>query len=292
MVARLRAGLTMKRAPASMQARAVSASRTVPAPRSTSDPNRRATCSMTPMAPGTVIVISRTGTPPSRIASTTLIASSADCARTTGTSPTSAILRSMSSLVMPFASARRRGGAAPRARRGLSPLRSASPGHPRPSALHDPQDLVQGRHRGVAGRGHGQRAVGGAALDRPLRALAGQQPIDEPGREGVAAADAVHDLEAGTRARSVELPFVVDDGAPVVHGRGARLAERGGDDPEVRELPHRALDHPAEVLGVEAGEVLVEPFHREAEGGREVLLVAEHDVHEGRELPVHLLRAL
>src|SRR5258708_2296550 len=100
MVARLRAGLTTKRAPASMQARAVSASSTVPAPSRTSWPKRFETCSMTPSAPGTVIVISRTVTPPSRIASTTLIASSADGARTTRTRPISAIWARICCLVM------------------------------------------------------------------------------------------------------------------------------------------------------------------------------------------------
>ena len=48
----------------------------------------------------------------------------------------------------------------------------------------------------------------------------------------------------------------------------------------------------AKFRGVEAGEVLVHALHLEAQGGGEVLLVAEHHVHEGGELAVHLLRPL
>ena len=75
-----------------MQARAVSGSSTVPAPTTASAPNLFARSSMRRTAPGTVIVISRTGTPPSRMASMARAASSADSARTTGTIPTSRIV--------------------------------------------------------------------------------------------------------------------------------------------------------------------------------------------------------
>ena len=137
--------------PARMQARAVSGSSTVPAP--TSDVGAEAAAPpapITPTAPGTVIVISSTVTPPvadgvDRLAS----ASSADCARTTGTRPTSRdACRGRPACSWLIASA-------------LPPARAA--------ALHHALHLGQGRHGGVAGRGHGQRAVGGAALDRPLR---------------------------------------------------------------------------------------------------------------------------
>src|SRR6185295_8359359 len=105
------------------------------------------------------IVISSTGTPPSRMASTTFIASSADWARTTGISPTSAIFRRTSALFMPF----------------------PSPRDPRRAALHDPFDLGQAGHGGVAGRRHGQSTVRGPALHRPLGALARQEAVDEAG---------------------------------------------------------------------------------------------------------------
>ena len=54
------------------------------------------------------------------------------------------------------------------------------PRHARRPAFHHPLDLGQRHHAGVAGRRHGERAVGGAALDGPLRALAGEQPVDRP----------------------------------------------------------------------------------------------------------------
>src|SRR6185437_15381938 len=159
------------------------------------------TCSITPMAPGTVIVISSTLTPPSRMASTTFIASSADCARTTGMRPTSAILRSTSCLVIAF------------------PSRRLSPRNPRGAALHHPLHLGQGGHRRVARRRHREGTVGGPALDGPLRALAHQEAVDEPGGERVAAPHAVENLQVLPGRGLVELATVIHDRAPVVDGR-------------------------------------------------------------------------
>src|SRR5712691_2092103 len=229
-----------------MQARAVSASSTVPAPRTTSEPKRRATCSITPSAPGTVMVISSTGTPPSRTASTTFIAWSADCARTTGTSPTSAIFRRTSCLVITgLPLARNESALAPQAGGTLrSPQNPpASAGHPRGPALHDPLDLGQRRHRRVARGRHRERSVRGPALHRPLRSLAHQEAVDEPRGERVAAAHPVEDLQALAGRRLVELAALVAHGAPVVDGGALDAAQRGRHHPEVRELLHCALDH-------------------------------------------------
>jgi hypothetical protein len=63
-VARFRAGVTKNCAPASMQARAVSGSSTVPAPSTIESPNWSATFSKARIAPGTVIVISAARMPP------------------------------------------------------------------------------------------------------------------------------------------------------------------------------------------------------------------------------------
>ena len=84
-------GVTRKSAPASMAARAVSASRMVPAPSSTCPPNWSATFSMTRMAPGTVMVISMMGMPPRWMAPAAWSANSALVARTTGIRPVSMI---------------------------------------------------------------------------------------------------------------------------------------------------------------------------------------------------------
>ena len=64
MVERRRLGVTKNSAPANMQARAVSGSSTVPAPRMILPPNRSASFSSAWMAPGTVMVISAARTPP------------------------------------------------------------------------------------------------------------------------------------------------------------------------------------------------------------------------------------
>ncbi|MBA7549845.1 hypothetical protein ES705_42343 [subsurface metagenome] len=101
-------GATTNSAPARMDALAVSPSRTVPAPKSTSFPNFPATFSITPIALGTVIVISIVLIPPSLMASTMFIACSGDWALITGTIPHSSISLSCSDFLSinspPFAS--------------------------------------------------------------------------------------------------------------------------------------------------------------------------------------------
>src|SRR4029453_15089244 len=62
-------------------------------------------------------------------------------------------------------------------------------------ALHDGFNFPGVDLGGIAGRRHRQRAVCGAVLDRCLRALAFEERIREAGRETVAAADAIVDLQ-------------------------------------------------------------------------------------------------
>src|ERR1041385_6698886 len=95
MVLKFSAGVTRNWAPASMQARAVSGSRTVPAPSVILSPNSLATFSSACSAPGTVIVISAARMPPRYRASIARIALSALLVRTTGTTPISMIEPSM-----------------------------------------------------------------------------------------------------------------------------------------------------------------------------------------------------
>ena len=80
------AGLTTNCAPSRMHIRAVSASSTVPAPIRMSG-RSFASRFITSIAPGTVIVISSTVTPPSAIAVASASAFSTDAARSTGTNP-------------------------------------------------------------------------------------------------------------------------------------------------------------------------------------------------------------
>src|SRR6185503_8458409 len=100
-----------------------------------------------------------------------------------------------------------------------------------------------------------ERAVRGAALDRPLRALAGEQAVDQPRGEAVAAADSVEDLEVLAALRLVEPAVPVAHRAPVVEGCGLRVPERRRDDLEVRKALHGLLDHAAEVERVERRQV-------------------------------------
>src|SRR5437763_110830 len=255
-------GLTTKRAPASMQARAPSASRTVPAPMSASSPRRRTRSAMTFTAPGTVIVISRMGMPPARIASTARIASSDERARTTG--------------MMPMA----------RMRSTTFNSTTDTRGAPFHHALHFRQ---RGRPR-VAGRGHGQRAVCGAALDGPCRSASGEQSVDQAGGEGVAAAHAVENLEIGARGGLMKLAVAPDYGTPVVARGGVRDAQRGGHDVHVRELLARAGDHRLECFDRKRGQMLVDAFDLDAEGDAEVFFVAEENVDHASEPAVDLAR--
>ena len=76
-----------------------------------------------------------------------------------------------------------------------------SPLDPRRPALREGAHLLERRHRGVAGERRDQRAVRPAELDGFLGRLARQQPVEKPGREAVAAADAVVARRARTPAR-------------------------------------------------------------------------------------------
>ena len=127
----------------------------------------------------------------------------------------------------------------------------------------------------------------GAALDRPLRALAGQEPVDR-GRRRTSRRRRRGPGSRGPRgvARLVELARRDSRRAPqsltvaVVALRSvvATTLKFGEAPSRRRSIILRKF------CGVEAGEVLVDALHLEAERGREVLLVAEHHVHEGREL--------
>src|SRR5437016_6399362 len=72
---------------------------------------------------------------------------------------------------------------------------SELPLHARPAAFHQFLDLVLGRHRGVAGRRHRERAVRRAVIDRLLRIARGHEAVNEAARKTVAASDAVEDFE-------------------------------------------------------------------------------------------------
>src|SRR3984893_6088354 len=123
---------------------------------------------MTDTALGTVMVISRIGMPLAQIACTAEVASSTVAARTTGTIPISPILWITSSMVIRIWCL------------GLfQHLTVFSAYNAGGWRLHSLQDFIPRCHGGVAGRGHGQCAMGGSALDGPLRFFPRQKSIDQ-----------------------------------------------------------------------------------------------------------------
>src|SRR5437667_4054599 len=176
-VGRFNPGLTRNCAPASRQRRAVSTSSTVPAPMSTSEALLLLSSRITSTAPGTVIVISTIGIPPWQTASDAINASREDDARTTGTTPISAI-RSRTFCLF------------------ISPaVCSWSTRDARPDAFHYLDDFLKGGHTGISRRSHGEWAVGGAAFDSPLRVLATQEAIYQARSKGIASSNAIEDFK-------------------------------------------------------------------------------------------------
>jgi hypothetical protein len=70
----------------------------------------------------------------------------------------------------------------------------------RRAALGEGLHLLERRHGGVAGESGEQRAVRPAEFDGLLGRFARQQSVEKAGREAVAAAHAVVDVQFGTGA--------------------------------------------------------------------------------------------
>src|SRR5260370_33477463 len=105
-------------------------------------------------------------------------------------------------------------------------------GDARADTFHHLQDFLKGDHRSVAGGGHGEGAVGGAAFYGPLRILPGEETVNETAGEGIAAANAVENFQAFAVRGLIELAIVVADGAPIIQRSCCALAPRGGNDLE------------------------------------------------------------
>ncbi len=117
------------------------------------------------------------------------------------------------------------------------------------AAAHESLDFGKRGHGCVAGGCHGESAVGDAAVERPGDALVLQQAVDEAGGEGVAAADAVEDVQIVEVKAFVGGADGVGKGAPCVAVGGVGTADGGGDHMEVGEVGGDSLGHGAE--GVE-----------------------------------------
>src|ERR1019366_5251258 len=184
-------------------------------------------------APGTVIVTSSTVTPPAAIAAASFSACSSLSARRTGTRPISRndFRTSAFCIASPLSTDSGRVSHPSRHFRDGWDLLAL---HPRPAALHNSLHFVERSHGRIARGGHRQRTVRAAAVDGPVRALFVQKTVDQPRREGIAATDAVEDLEVRHGPRLVELALVVAHRAPVVDGRGLHMAQGRGHSLEVR----------------------------------------------------------
>src|SRR6266478_3682539 len=270
-VARFNPGLTRNSAPASRQRRAVSTSSTVPAPISASETPLFLSSRITSIAPGTVMVISTMGIPPSHTAWAASSASAGDDARTTGTTPISKIRFRTPGLFIE------------------SLLRSAS--NTRTGSLHHANHLLDGHHAGVARGGHCQGSMRRAAIHRPLRIFAGEQAVDEAGGKRIASSHAIKNLKVLPIPRLVELAVAITDRAPVVAGSGLGLAQGGGDHLEGKFLHHR-LDHLLERFRLDVGNLFIESPYLKAQRCGKVLLVADHDIDLRCHAAVDLLSAI
>ena len=88
-------------------------------------------------------------------------------------------------------------------------------------------------------------------LEGFLRRLAGQQAVEEAGREAVAAADAIDERRGRSSRRRVRLAVDPGDGAPAVPVGRVHLAQRRRDDLDLRVALDDAVHHPEEGAGIE-----------------------------------------
>src|SRR5580704_8596375 len=273
-VGRCSPGLTRNSAPASRHRRAASAFRTVPAPTSISEAAAFASSRITSTAPGTVIVISTMGMPPRQTASAAIRASLGDDARMTGTIPIS-MIRSRT-LCLSIGD-------------HLSSGACSSARDARTDSLHHLQDVLHRRHRRVSRRSHGECAVRGAAVHRPLRIFSRQESVNQPGRKRITSADAIENFKILAVLCLKKLAVAITDGAPIVLGSRLGFPQSGGDNLE-RIILHGLGDHLLEALRFKRRDVLVHPRHFVAQRGGKVFLIANHDVDKRGDAAVHLLR--
>src|ERR1700723_378029 len=233
-------GLTRNCAPASRQRSAASALRTVPTPTKIWG-IVSAIRETTAVAPGTVMVISTTSTPPARTASAANKASSAVAARITGMIPVASARCNTVALFTDF-------------------TRRRSTNDSGACSFHHLFNFFERGHRGVSGSGHRERAVRRATFHGPLRALAGEQSINQPGGERIAAAHAVINFQIVSAGSFVEFAIAVADRAPIVVRGAGGFAQRRGDDLK-RKILQNDFNHGLETFRGEIGEFVADSLH-------------------------------
>jgi len=155
--------------------------------------------------------------------------------------------------------------------------------------FHCLQYFGQGCHARITRCGHGESSMGSAAFDSPLRAIAREKSVNEPGGKRIAASDAVVNLEILPHLGLEKLTVAKAHRAPVVHGRGPGVPQRGSQYPQIWEFFNGPFHHALEVGGIEIREVFIEAIYRQAQGGREIFFVTEHHIDEWCKLTINFL---
>ena len=139
------------------------------------------------------------------------------------------------------------------------------------AALHGAFDFSECGHAGVAGGGHGQRAVGHAAADGPVDGFAGEQAVDEAGGKAVATANAVEDVDVALGDVD-DLVLIERDGTPGVAAGGVRGAEGAGDELEIWIGGGHFAQHLFVACDGQFGEVFADAFDLRRRAWRRSLL--------------------
>src|SRR5580658_4456702 len=264
-VGKFRPGLTRNCAPASRQFCAACAFNTVPAPIRTSEPQFFTSSRITSSAPGTVIVLSTIGLPPSQTASSARHASRAEPARTTGTIPISRMRSRTFCLSI-----------------AVTRSENSSTRDARSDSFHHLQNFLQRSHRSISRSRHRQRPMRRATLDGSLRIVSRQKTINQPRRKRIAAANTIKNLQILPVFCLVELALAIANRAPIILRGCLRLAQRGRHHLE-RIFLHHVRDHLLEAFHFEHGVMLVHPRHFKSQSRGKILFVAQHHVHMRRD---------
>src|SRR5260370_1607774 len=129
----------------------------------------------------------------------------------------------------------------------------------------------------------------GNAVDGPLRLFPRKKSINQAGRKGVAATNAVVDVQIFASSRLVESAIVIADCYPVVHGGCPGIAQSRGDDRELGKILHHFFDHSLEIFRIKFGMLLIDTGHLIAESGSEVFFVSEHHIDKRSKTPIDFL---
>ena len=132
--------------------------------------------------------------------------------------------------------------------------------------------------------------MGGAVIDGEGGIVEFHEAVDEAGGETVASADAVENLQAVPLDGLVEFAVCPKNCAPVVDGCGFDGAERRRDGFEIRIGRDDLLDHFLEAFDGKRRELFVCSRDFEAQTGREVLFISEHDIDVLGDFAVDFLR--